>query len=290
MNRRISKRATLEYGWWLSPDGALYMVNFGGHEKFVVEHPEIFGPCTTQHPYKLAHRKNWIRITRIDNFLSFVVPNMNDSSLHNIQSVLEKLPKVEKIELVFMGNGLKQIDVNYKDIFMESSVDKLLNRIPIAPSISVQDAKDPLSKYKEKREFDETAEPEGKTEKGKNKHRFVIQKHDAEKAGTHYDLRLENDDGAMSSWTVPKARLPKGKEKLLAQQTEDHPISYNKFEGKIEEGYGKGTVKIHDKGNYELIKWTKDTIKFKLKGKKEKGTYTLHRTDGKKWLLMVGGE
>lgn len=153
-----------------------------------------------------------------------------------------------------------------------------------------QGAKDPLSKYKEKREFEKTPEPEGKGGKSGNKHRFVIQKHDAEKAGTHFDLRLENDDGAMSSWAVPKARLPKGKEKLLAQHVEDHPISYSKFEGEIEEGYGKGKVKIHDKGTYESIKWTRDTIKFKLKGKKEKGTYTLHKTDGKKWLLMVGGE
>jgi hypothetical protein len=60
--------------------------------------------------------------------------------------------------------------------------------------------------------------------------------HKAKKAGEHFDLRLENDDGTMSSWAIPKARLPHNKEKLLAQKTEDHPISYNKFKGEIPEG------------------------------------------------------
>jgi len=147
-------------------------------------------------------------------------------------------------------------------------------------------AKDKLKEYKKKREFDKTPEPEGKVESGKNKYRFVIQKHDADTAGLHFDLRLENDDGAMTSFAIPKHKLPTGNEKLFVQQTEDHPIEYNKFEGEIEEGYGKGHVDIHDTGTYELIKWEKDTIKFKLYGKKEKGAYTLHKTDGKKWMIM----
>lgn len=150
-------------------------------------------------------------------------------------------------------------------------------------------AKDPLKKYKEKRDFEETSEPEGKAEKGKNKHRFVIQDHHA--SHHHWDLRIENDKGSMSSWALPKHKLPSGKERLLAQSVEDHPISYNKFEGEIPAGeYGAGTVKIHDSGTYTPIKWTSDTIKFKLSGKKEKGTYTLHKTDGKRWILMVGAE
>jgi DNA ligase D-like protein (predicted 3'-phosphoesterase) len=146
------------------------------------------------------------------------------------------------------------------------------------------DAKDPLTTYKKKRDFDETPEPEGKVEK-KNKHRFVIQDHHAETAGQHYDLRLENDEGAMSSWALPRHKLPKDKEKLLAVKVEDHPISYNKFEGEIKEGYGKGEVSIHDSGTYEEIEWSKSKIVFKLKGK-EKGTYNLIHTSGNKWLLM----
>lgn len=147
-------------------------------------------------------------------------------------------------------------------------------------------AKDPLSKYKHKRKFDETPEPSGETESGKNKHRFVIQKHDAEKSKTHYDLRLENDKGTMSSWAIPKHKLPGAKEKLLSVKTEDHPISYNKFEGSIPKGeYGAGEVSIHDSGTYEEIEKSKNKIVFKLKGKKEKGTYNLFKTDGNNWLI-----
>lgn len=154
------------------------------------------------------------------------------------------------------------------------------------PAINKKIAKDPLFKYKNMRDFNETKEPEGSIEKGKNKHRFVIQKHDADKAGLHFDLRLENDNGTMTSFAIPKHKLPTDGERLFAQQTEDHPIAYNKFKGEISEGYGKGDVKIHDSGTYELVEWKRDTIKFKLKGSKEKGAYTLHKTDGKKWIIM----
>ena len=34
------------------------------------------------------------------------------------------------------------------------------------------------------------------------------------KAGKHFDLRLENNQGSLSSWAIPKAKLPKGNEKL----------------------------------------------------------------------------
>lgn len=159
-------------------------------------------------------------------------------------------------------------------------------RVRLKTSSISKRAKDPLAKYKSKRDFDETPEPEGNAEKGKNKHRFVIQKHDADIAKLHFDLRLENDSGAMSSWAVPKHKLPKEGEKLLAQKVEDHPLSYRTFSGKIEEGYGKGDVKIHDSGVYEEIEWSAGKIKFKLNGKKEKGTYVLVKTDGKRWLLM----
>lgn len=144
-----------------------------------------------------------------------------------------------------------------------------------------------LAEYEKKRDFSETAEPEPKVEKT-NKHRFVIQKHDA--TNLHFDLRLENDEGTMSSWAIPKHKMPEGKEKLLAVKTEDHPVSYNKFEGTIEEGYGAGEVEIYDGGIFEEIEWTGKKIVFKLKGKKETATYNLIKTDGKNWLLMEAKE
>jgi len=140
-----------------------------------------------------------------------------------------------------------------------------------------------LSQYKKKRDFIETPEPKGKKSK-KNQHRFVIQKHDADKAGLHFDLRLENDKGTLSSWSIPKHKLPSGSEKLLAVKTEDHPIEYMDFKGKIPSGYGKGNVKIHDKGTYKELDKSTNKIIFTLRGKKEKGTYNLIKTD-KNWII-----
>lgn len=176
---------------------------------------------------------------------------------------------------------------------MEMIVEDLIDRFEAARkkktssfSLSVREAKDPLSQYKQKREFDETPEPAGEVS-GENKHRFVIQRHKAERAGEHFDLRLENDEGTLSSWSIPKHQLPKGKEKLLAIKTEDHPISYIKFKGEIPEGeYGAGEVDTHDSGTFEEIEWNSSKIVFELKGKKERGTYKLFKTDGKNWMIM----
>jgi DNA ligase D-like protein (predicted 3'-phosphoesterase) len=153
-------------------------------------------------------------------------------------------------------------------------------------SLGIRFGSDPLSTYKKKREFDKTPEPEGKIEK-KNKHRFVIQLHKAHRAGDHFDLRLENDEGTMTSWAIPKHKLPSGKERLLAMKTEDHPIFYMKFKGKIPEGeYGAGDMEIHDSGTYKEIEWNKSKIVFKLNGRKEKDTFKIFNTDGDRWMIM----
>lgn len=153
------------------------------------------------------------------------------------------------------------------------------------PSNTEMKKESSLKQYKKKRKFDETPEPEGKEEGGENKHRFVIQRHDA--SHLHWDLRLENDNGAMSSWALPKHRLPTGKTKLLAVKTEDHPISYNTFEGSIPEGeYGAGKVSIHDSGRYEEIESKSSKIVFKFNGKKEKGIYNLFKIDGNRWMII----
>ncbi len=49
---------------------------------------------------------------------------------------------------------------------------------------------DALAKYREKRDFTRTGEPEGKIAKAGG-NRFVVQKHAASRL--HYDLRLELD-------------------------------------------------------------------------------------------------
>ena len=98
---------------------------------------------------------------------------------------------------------------------------------------------------------------------------FVIQRHDARRL--HYDFRLEHD-GVLVSWALPKGVPTDPAHNHLAVPTEDHPMSYRRFEGTIPKGqYGGGTVRIWDEGRYELEKWRDDEIIVTLVGREGGG-------------------
>ncbi len=114
--------------------------------------------------------------------------------------------------------------------------------------------------------------------------RFVIQEHQA--THLHWDFRLEKD-GVLKSWAVPKGPPEQKGIKRLAVQVEDHEISYIDFQGTIPEGqYGAGTVKIWDKGTYQIESESPKRIVFELKGKRLQGKYALIRLREKQWLLI----
>ncbi|MBD3207466.1 DNA ligase [Candidatus Bathyarchaeota archaeon] len=155
---------------------------------------------------------------------------------------------------------------------------------------------DKLEDYREKRDFNESPEPEGKEENPSgNKPIYVIQKHDA--SNLHYDLRLESE-GVLKSWAVPKGPSMDPDVKRLAIPTEDHPIEYAEFEGVIPEGhYGAGTVIVWDYGNFENTKQDKsfeETLEdghstVRILGEKLKGDFALIRTgkgDNPRWLFF----
>jgi len=123
-----------------------------------------------------------------------------------------------------------------------------------------------------------------------------VQKHRA--TNLHYDFRLEWD-GTLLSWAVPKGPSLNSSVKRLAMQVEDHPIDYATYEGVIAEGeYGGGTVMVWDNGTWvpEVDdvdgSLRKGELKFKLLGKKLKGSWILIRTrgfgskSGRYWLLI----
>lgn len=116
---------------------------------------------------------------------------------------------------------------------------------------------------------------------------FVIQEHHA--TNLHWDFRLEIDK-VLKSWALPKKPILKKGIKRLAVQVPDHDLDYADFEGEIKEGYGKGKVKIWDKGEIDLLYKGRDKIEFELFGKKLKGKYILlnAKVGGKKenWLFM----
>ena len=171
-----------------------------------------------------------------------------------------------------------------------------------------------LKKYRKKRNFSSTTEPEGKgkgkisekikpknTGTGKKNLEFVIHQHFA--THLHYDLRLELE-GVLKSWAVPKEPSLDPAVKRLAVMVEDHPFEYRLFKGTIPEGnYGAGKVNIWDKGTYSALdaanrQESEKTLKaglkkghltFILKGKKLKGEFSLvkiPKTGEKNWLLI----
>lgn len=153
---------------------------------------------------------------------------------------------------------------------------------------------DPLKSYKAKRNFTMTPEPAGGGEVNGTARVFVIQKHWATRL--HYDFRLELD-GTMKSWAIPKGPSCDPKDKRMAVHVEDHPVSYNSFEGQIpEKQYGAGKVIIWDKGTWIPLgdprKGYRDgNLKFELRGHKLHGKWVLIRMKGKgekkePWLLI----
>src|SRR6202158_2883561 len=183
-----------------------------------------------------------------------------------------------------------------------------------------------LGEYQRKRRFDRTPEPSGEPEPfagtpdatpappakrtrlpkpklpqlevrpgAEHGDTFVVQKHRATRL--HYDFRLAID-GTLKSWAVPKGPSQSHADKRLAVQTEDHPLDYANFEGKIPEGnYGAGTVMIWDRGTFHvegnlhaLKQLEKGEIKFSLNGEKLKGSCVLVKLKqsekGNEWLMI----
>lgn len=160
--------------------------------------------------------------------------------------------------------------------------------------------KDKLKDYKGKRDFSRTPEPKGRANPSSKKPIFVIQQHDASRM--HFDFRLEVD-GVLASWAVPKGLSTDPRDKRLAVRTEDHPLDYADFEGRIPEGeYGAGVVIVWDTGEYENMSRKDDKeiplrkaleqghAKVRLFGKKLKGGYALIHTkmrgDERNWLVV----
>ena len=187
-----------------------------------------------------------------------------------------------------------------------------------------------LDEYKRKRKFDRTPEPAGEPEeKGlparaakrtrlpkpmpklrlevrpaeEYGNTFVVQKHSATRL--HYDFRLAID-GTLKSWAVPKGPSQSHADKRLAVQTEDHPLEYGGFEGKIPEGnYGAGSVMVWDRGTFVVEgdpgkprapaldafeQLQRGEIKFSLNGEKLRGGFVLVKIKrsekGNEWLLI----
>lgn len=159
---------------------------------------------------------------------------------------------------------------------------------------------DRLAEYRSKRDLSRSGEPSGPRRRRPRKGRqFVVQRHDA--STLHFDFRLQVGD-VLVSWSVPKGPSLNPTDERLSVRTEDHPLDYADFEGRIpEDQYGAGTVVVWDTGTYRnltehdgeevpmsqaiedghLVVW--------LDGHKLNGAYAMTRTEprgGEQWLLV----
>ena len=145
-----------------------------------------------------------------------------------------------------------------------------------------------LEKYHEKRNFEITKEPKGRSQKT-NKKRFVVQFHEARR--DHFDFRLEHN-GVLISFAIPKGFSFDSHDKRLAVHVEDHPVDYINFEGVIPKGqYGAGRVQVWDKGEYEVLEdldggLNKGNFKVLLMGNKLNGVWDFVHFKEDNWLVL----
>ncbi len=155
------------------------------------------------------------------------------------------------------------------------------------PMTGLDDAgrRDKLDTYRSKRSPDRTPEPvpaPAPLPMGRDD-TFVIQEHHAR--ALHWDFRLERD-GVLVSWAVPKGIPTDTRHNRLAVHTEDHPLDYADFAGRIPAGeYGGGWVTVWDAGHYRTEKWRDDEVIVVLDGEQARGRFALIRTRANQWLM-----
>ncbi len=142
---------------------------------------------------------------------------------------------------------------------------------------------DGLDAYRAKRDFQDSPEPAGDPDAPEPGQRFVVQEHSAR--AMHWDLRLEHG-GTLASWAIPKGIPADPKRNNLAVRTEDHPLEYLDFHGEIPAGnYGAGTMRIFDRGTFELHKWRDKEVMVTFHGERVRGKYVLFKTGDKNWMI-----
>src|SRR5918995_735207 len=145
---------------------------------------------------------------------------------------------------------------------------------------------DRLERYRGKRDPGVTPGPAGDpgaAPPAPDAPRFVVQEHHARRL--HWDLRLEHE-GTLASWAVPRGIPPGPERNHLAVRTEDHPLEYLEFHGEIPAGqYGAGTMRIWDRGTYDVHKFRDDEVMVTFHGERVRGRYVLFRTKGDDWMI-----
>jgi len=104
--------------------------------------------------------------------------------------------------------------------------------------------------------------------------KFVIMKHEAKKAGLHYDLRFRMPKSKdWASYAVRKGVPTSPGKKVLAVKTTIHNEKEALLTGYIKDGYGAGKLTKWDGGSCVIHKYSDRHITIEFKGSKIKGIY-----------------
>lgn len=125
------------------------------------------------------------------------------------------------------------------------------------------------------------------------KSEFVIVKHEAKRAGLHYDFRFRKPKSKMWDSFAVRKGVPKNPgEKVLAVRTTEHSEEDARLTGILASGYGAGKFTMEDEGSCEILKYSDRHISIKLNGRKFKGVYHFFHieqgTKQKQYFLFKG--
>lgn len=114
---------------------------------------------------------------------------------------------------------------------------------------------------------------------------WFVQRHEAQRAGPHYDVRFGTPATGLFSWATKK-ELPKPGERIALYQQPVHQHSYGNFQGALT-GYGAGHVRRHDKGQILVTKVSPTAVHFTTAHREHPERFVLVKPPGwdKTWLL-----
>ena len=116
---------------------------------------------------------------------------------------------------------------------------------------------------------------------------FAIDMHYANRAGKHYDIRIQSPENAEEVYSfATKERFPEPGESTTVFMQPIHSKDAIDFDGEIGEGYGKGSVKKIRKEIAEIIKSSPEQLKFNLYPGRKTQEYNFIKIDDNVYKLI----
>jgi len=114
---------------------------------------------------------------------------------------------------------------------------------------------------------------------------YTLHEHTQKNKRIHWDLRIVRKDKRKAwSFAIPKSKLPKYGEKVLAIRTDDHNLKVINLQGKTKSG---DSFKILEKGECTITKLRPNHIVIRFHGTIMDKTYGFINIKDDNWLIIV---